>query len=208
MSEAKHEVHHPSDLNLFHKNPHKGDVDAIAASLEANDQYSPVIVNRGSHTKRPLEVLAGNHTVKAFRDLIEKDPDNDRWQTVDCWVIDVDDDRAIRIVTADNRTSELGDYDQTILLELLSEIPEAQLESTGYQPGQLDALRALLEPEEEPEGESSDALDQDILDQSDRAVWPMIEASLPPDLLRVFREIPAQDDAQRIAILVTGTEDE
>lgn len=205
--EPAHEVHHPAELNLFHRNPRVGNVEAIAASLRANDQYSPVIVNRGTFTHRPLEVLAGNHTVKAFRDLMERYPDDDRWQHVDCWVVDVDDDRATRIVTSDNRTSELGDYDHSILVELLSGIED--LTPTGYEQKDLDALRAMVEPSGDggdPDGEGGDPdddSDQSILDESDQAVWPMVEASLPPADFRAFREIPAVDDAERIAILVS-----
>lgn len=139
---TKHEVHHPSELNLFHKNPRLGDVDAIAASLRANNQYKPITVNRGTHTGRPLEVLAGNHTVKAFRDLAEKYPEDERWQEVDCWVIDVDDDRATRIVAADNRTAEKGSFDDEMLLELLSSLDD--LEGTAYEQDDLDQLERLI----------------------------------------------------------------
>lgn len=137
------ETHHPAELALFHKNPRIGDVDAIAASLRANGQYKPVVVNRGTHTGRKMEVLAGNHTVKAFRQLAEDYPSDDRWQTVDAWVIDVDDDRAGRIVAADNRTSDLGGFDDDTLLSLLSDLSD--LEGTGYVQDDLDDLSAALE---------------------------------------------------------------
>ena len=137
------ETHHPADLALFHKNPRVGDVDSIAASLRANGQYKPVVVNRGTHTSRPMEVLAGNHTVKAFRTLAEEYPSDERWQSVDAWVIDVDDDRAGRIVAADNRTSELGGFDDDTLLSLLSDLSD--LEGTGYGQDDLDDLSAALE---------------------------------------------------------------
>lgn len=143
------ETHHPADLALFHKNPRVGDVDAIAGSLRANGQYKPVVVNRGTHTGRPMEVLAGNHTVKAFRQLAEEYPSDDRWQSVDCWVVDVDDDRAGRIVAADNRTSELGGFDDRLLAELLSEFDD--LEGTGYDPQDLDDLANMLTLDNENE---------------------------------------------------------
>lgn len=137
-----HELCHPAELNLFPGNPRKGDVDAIAASLRANNQYKPITVNKGTHTGRPMEVLAGNHTVKAIRDLAEKYPEDERWQEIDAWVIDVDNDRAERIVLADNRTSELGGIDTHQLHELLSGLGEtdAALEGTGYSGVDLQAL--------------------------------------------------------------------
>lgn len=137
------ETHHPADLALFHKNPRVGDVDSIAASLRANGQYKPVVVNRGTHTGRPMEVLAGNHTVKAFRQLAEEYPSDDRWQSVDCWVVDVDDDRAGRIVAADNRTADIGSFDDQVLVDLLESLPS--LEGTGYSDDDLAMLTDLLD---------------------------------------------------------------
>lgn len=134
------EKHRPADLALFHRNPRRGDTAVIAASLRANGQYKPVVVNRGTHTGRPLEVLAGNHTVKAFRDLATNYPDEDRWQEIDCWVVDVDNDQASRIVTVDNRAADLGSYDDAVLADLLSDLPD--LEGTGYDYDDLDALLA------------------------------------------------------------------
>ncbi|QGJ95067.1 DNA methylase [Gordonia phage RedWattleHog] len=149
-----HEVNHPSELNLAKKNPRKGDVDIIASSLRANSQYKPVTVNRGTYTGRPMEVLAGNHTVKAIRNLAEKYPDDERWQRVDCWVIDVDDDRANRIVLADNRTADLGGYDEDVLLDLLQDV--TSLEGTGYSAEDLAALQQDLQPNE-PKADPDDA---------------------------------------------------
>jgi len=119
-----------SDVRLYHKNPRKGNVDMIAASLMANNQYRPITVNKGTHTGRSNEVLAGNHTVKAMRDLAIKHPDDERWHGVLVHMIDVDDDQAARIVAADNRTADLAVYDDEILAELLRDIPD--LTGTGY----------------------------------------------------------------------------
>ena len=144
------EHHHPAELALYHQNPRVGDVDAIMNSLRAHGQYKPVVVNRGTHTGRPLEVLAGNHTVKAFRDLTEAEPEDDRWQQVHCWVVDVDDDRAARIVAVDNGTSDLGSFDDQVLSDLLSSLPD--LEGTGYSDDDLDMLNEILEESPDLDG--------------------------------------------------------
>lgn len=154
-AEPKYESLHPSKLALFHKNPRVGDVDAIATSLRAHGQYAPVVVNIGTHTGRPYEVLKGNHTLKAIRDLAEKFPDDERWQAVDCRLLDVDDDQAARIVAVDNRTSELGSFDEKVLAELLADLPD--LEGTLYSEDELSDLRALLEEREGPDLENFDA---------------------------------------------------
>ena len=144
----------PSDLNLYHKNPRVGNVEAIKESLQASGQYKPIVVNKGSQTGRENEVLAGNHTLKAIRDLAEEFPSDERWHSVDVWEIDVDDDRAARIVVADNRTSDLGQTDDEILMELLQGMDN--LDGTGYVDEDLDDLIALLqESDDYDEGGSS-----------------------------------------------------
>lgn len=122
----------PEELAPYHRNPRRGDVDAIAASLRRNGQYRPIVVNLGTHTGRPLEVLAGNHTLAAARQL--------GWDRIAATTVDVDDHQAARIVAADNRTADLGGYDDDVLLELLQELPD--LEGTGYND---DNLTRLLE---------------------------------------------------------------
>lgn len=134
-------VHLPvADLRTYYRNPRRGNVGAIAQSLTVNGQYRPIVVNVGTHTGRRNEVLAGNHTLMAARDL--------GWERIAAVTVDLDDDQATRIVVADNRTADLGEYDDRLVLELLAELPD--LDGTGYDPGDLAALEALLEAEELP----------------------------------------------------------
>jgi len=134
----------PHQLNVYHRNPRQGDVAAIAASLKAHGQYKPIVVNIGTATGRHNEVLAGNHTLRAFRDLAEKHPDDPRWATVLVHWVNVDDDMASRIVVADNRTSELGGYDTAVLAELLEGMG-GDLAGLGFSTADVDDLRAMME---------------------------------------------------------------
>lgn len=128
-------THAPVDeLTCYHRNPRRGNITGIAESLRVNGQYRALCVNQGSHTGRRNEVLAGNHTLLAARQL--------GWQSVAVTHVDVDDEHAARIVAADNRTADLGDYDDRLLLELLAELPD--LDGTGYDLGDLDALEKAL----------------------------------------------------------------
>ena len=126
-----------ADLNLFHRNARRGDVAAVAKSLEFNAQYKPIVVNRGTQTGRPNEVLAGNHTLQAARQL--------SWDTLDAYVIDVDDASATRINIVDNRTGQLGGFDDEVLAELLQGFGGV-LEGTGYTETELADLEDLLSP--------------------------------------------------------------
>lgn len=117
-------------LHAYHRNPRQGDVDAIAESLKTTGQYRPIIVNRGTKTGRRNEVLAGNHTLAAAKKL--------GWADIGVTWLDVDEDTARRIVLADNRTADLGGYDDSVLLSLLQEMPD--LIGTGYDGDDLLAL--------------------------------------------------------------------
>ncbi|WP_433547187.1 ParB/RepB/Spo0J family partition protein [Streptomyces sp. CA-294286] len=119
-----------ADLSHYHRNPRTGDLGAICASLSANGQYRPIVVNRGTLTGRANEVLAGNHTLKAARHL--------GWEQIAVTWLDVDDDAAAKIVIVDNRSNDLAGYDTALLAEVLSELPD--LEGTGYDQEQVDDL--------------------------------------------------------------------
>lgn len=118
------------ELAPYHRNPRTGDLDSIAESLSTNGQYRPIVVNRGTHTGRTNEILAGNHTFKAAEQL--------GWDTIAVTWLDVDDDAAAKIVIVDNRTSDLAGYDSVLLADILTELPD--LQGTGYDQAQLDQL--------------------------------------------------------------------
>jgi DNA modification methylase len=125
-----------AQLSTFEKNPRRGNVEAIADSLRRHGQYRAIVVNAGTLTGRPMEVLAGNHTLLAARAL--------GWDTVEAGIIDVDEQAARAIVAADNRVADLGGYDEHALLELLASLDD--LSGSGYLQADVDALQAALYP--------------------------------------------------------------
>lgn len=119
-----------NSLKPYPKNPRRGDVDAIAKSLEHNGQYKPIVVNRKDNA-----ILAGNHTWRAARSL--------GWDQIAVSWVDVDDLQASKIVLADNRTSDMSTYDDSKLLELLNSLPN--LEGTGFTDFDIDQLSSLFD---------------------------------------------------------------
>ena len=117
------------------RNPRQGDVGAIHQSIEANGFYGHIVAQRSSG-----HILAGNHRWIAAKQAGAK-------RIPVTWV-DVDDDHALRILLADNRTNDLATYDDTSLAQLLIEIQEAvgDLTGTGYDGDDLDDLLARLAP--------------------------------------------------------------
>jgi len=113
------------------ENPRRGDLAAIRQSLEQNGQYRPIVVNRPT-----MEVLAGNHTLLAARQL--------GWQQIAATFVDVDAEQARRILLVDNRTNDLADYDAQALVEMLTELGD--LEGSGYDQHALGELLDELSP--------------------------------------------------------------
>lgn len=101
-----------SELHTYRRNPRRGDVDAIASSLRKRGQYRPIVVNIGTNASKQMEILAGNHTYLAAKQL--------GWKTIQATTVDVDDDQAAQIVLADNRLADLGGYDEADLKTILA----------------------------------------------------------------------------------------
>lgn len=117
------------------ENPRNGDVDAIAESVVVNGVFRPVI------TARDGTILAGHHLWYALGQLRHKE--------VDIVRLDLDpySHEAIRTMVSDNRTSDLGRYDDSLLMELLHQLEDTDdgLSGTGYAPDSLELLDALMD---------------------------------------------------------------
>lgn len=114
------------------ENPRRGDHAAIVKSVLANGVYTPPKVQQST-----TYVLAGNHSFDAMVDAgAVRMP----------WVwLDVDDREARRIMADDNRTAELGGYDQAMLLENLRALDAAgDLLLTAWTPDDLEDQARML----------------------------------------------------------------
>lgn len=145
--------HHPRNANI-------GDVEAIKRSLAVNGWYGSVVVN-----KRTQHILAGNHRVMAARAL--------GWESVPVTYVDVDEKQELRILMADNRTTRLGQDDDTKIADILSELATSDngLDGTGYSASDLDALIGnIAGPEERIVGEISPQGRKDWINQDVRSI--------------------------------------
>lgn len=174
-------------LTEYEGNPRRGNISVIVDSLRQNGQYRAIVVNRGTHTGRPFEVLAGNHTLQAAREL--------GWDTITVHLLDVDDEAAAKIVLVDNRANDLSHTDDRALLDMLEAMPD--LVGTGYDGSDMEDLAALLDQQE---WEDQDA--QDALDVADETGWPSIKAKLPPHNYARFMNATGGDDESRILDLM------
>lgn len=121
----------PVDTLVPHpRNPRCGDIGKIVESIEANGFYGVIVAQLGTRY-----VLAGSHRLAAAKDLgIPEVPV--------VWV-DVDDEQAVRILLADNQTSDAASWDDRGLAALLTDLAtltETGLIGTGSDPDDLDRL--------------------------------------------------------------------
>jgi DNA modification methylase len=126
------------ELQHFEGNARRGDVGAIAKSLKKLGQYKAITVNIGTRTGRANEVLAGNHTLMAAREL--------GWESIDVGLVDVDDETARMINAADNRLADRGEYDSAALHALLAGMDADDLDVVGYDMSDLAVLERELFP--------------------------------------------------------------
>lgn len=119
-----------SRLQPHPSNPRRGDIDRIRESIATNGWHGVIVAQVSTGY-----ILAGNHRFLAGGSLSEWRPD----ETPDGWTppadmdrfpvqwVDVDEQTALRILLADNRTSDVATYDDPMLLQLFAQIgdPEA-----------------------------------------------------------------------------------
>jgi len=123
------------------KNARRGDVARIAESIRANGFFGSLIASR-----RTGNILVGNHRWLAAKDVgLKKVPVS---------YVDVDAAAELKILAADNRTSDLAGYDDPMLAGLLSAIAESDptLLGTGFEKEDLERLlKAGAPPDAFPE---------------------------------------------------------
>lgn len=126
-----------NDLIVHPRNARRGNIDAIISSIETNGWWGTLVVQKSTN-----HVLVGNHRLMAAQVLM--------LETVPVYWIDCDDDEALRILLADNRTSDLADYDDEALLDLLGGFND-DLTGLGYDSRDIEELMAAFTGPESPD---------------------------------------------------------
>ena len=117
-----------ASLTPHPRNPREGDVDAIRESIRTNGWYGTVVVQASTGY-----VCAGNHRMRAAA--------AEGMTELPAEFLDIDDATALRIVLADNRTSDRAGYRDDVLAELLAEVRDAgDLVGTAFDDSYLDRL--------------------------------------------------------------------
>jgi len=143
-------------LRLLPGNPRRGNVEAVKRSLDAFGQRKPIVARRSDRV-----VIAGNHTLQAAQAL--------GWAEVAVVWVDDDDTTSKAFALADNRTAELGDYDEAALADLIGQVgsvdPEL-LKASGWDEASVAELVASLEPDVLPLDGDPDDVPEKVLAKS------------------------------------------
>jgi DNA modification methylase len=133
-------AHSITELKLLPGNPRRGDIEAVKRSLEAFGQRKPIVVRRTDNV-----VIAGNHTLQAAQAL--------GWDEIAVVWVDDDEVTSKAFALADNRTAELGDYDEEALADLINDVGSLNpglLESSGWDDKAVQELLDRVEQVELP----------------------------------------------------------
>jgi DNA modification methylase len=118
-----------TELTPHPRNPRRGDVAVIQSSLERFGQQRPILALPDG------TVVAGNHTLAAVLAA--------GWSHIAVIRSDLSDQEIEAYLVADNRTSDLGTYDDAQLADLLASLDDVS--ATGYAEDDLRSLLAELE---------------------------------------------------------------
>jgi ParB-like chromosome segregation protein Spo0J len=101
-----------SSLVPLKNNPRRGDIEAIAASYKEFGQVKPIVVTENGDGR--YVIIAGNHQFEAAKSL--------GWDSIACTILEGDEKKAMAYAYADNRTADLGGYDEDLLMQLIGNI--------------------------------------------------------------------------------------
>jgi ParB-like chromosome segregation protein Spo0J len=128
----------------YPNNPRRGDEKKIQESLERFGQQKPIVV-----AKETKFIVAGNHVYGAAKAL--------GWTHIAAVVTDLSDKDAKAYLIADNRMSDIGDYNDSALALILEDLATSgSLDGTGFDSDDLDTLLAKLEKQNDEESKMAD----------------------------------------------------
>lgn len=131
-------------ISKYPNNPRRGDETKIQESLSRFGQQKPIVVSKATNF-----IVAGNHVYGAAKAL--------GWTHIAAVVSDLSDKDAKAYLLADNRMSDIGDYNDSALAAILEDLATTgELDGTGYDADDLDQILAKLEKQNDETSEMAD----------------------------------------------------
>lgn len=167
------------------RNPKEHHVQAIAESVDRFGYVSPLVMNDATG-----RLVAGHGRLDALQAMKaqgRRPPERIRVQDSE-WLVPVvrgvefkDEREAEAYLLADNRTTELGGWDEERLTQILADLNAAgTLDGTGYDGDDLDVL---LQWQAVPE---LDELAKTYGEPQERDFWPFIRVQVSPETMETY----------------------
>lgn len=173
--------HNLVPIEKIHRHPenyNRGDVEAVAESIEVNGMYRPVFVQKSTGY-----IIAGNHTYEACVYLGATQ--------IPVVLLDVTDTEAYRIMIADNRIASMAMPDNNGLVNILAKltVDEKGLAGTGVTTDDFTVLQKLAEMEP--------AYDE-------FGTWPTLTFTIHPRIKTAFMHMTreADTDPDRLELIM------
>ena len=187
ISEDLRSLAYPIDkLELLPGNPRKGNVEAVAKSLEVFGQRKPVVARRKDDSDVGV-VLAGNTTLQGGRRL--------NWSHIAVTWVEDDDKTAAAFAIADNRTHDLGEYDDEAIIDMVQSFDDDfdLLDASGYDLMEIEEIIQKITGEENID--ISNILDNDSEDDLDEEA--PIERTPPKPVIQYAIIFDNEEQQQR-----------
>lgn len=121
------------DLTTHPQNPRRGNIDRIADSLSRFGQMRPI-----PYQESTGYIVAGNHTFRAAVETLG-------WTHVAAVPAELEDGEALAYVIADNRTADLGEYDDAALAAALNSLMDGgKIAGTGFTAEEIEVELARI----------------------------------------------------------------
>jgi len=163
------------ELKPWGRNPRKGNVEAVMRSLAKFGQRKPIVANRSTH-----EVIAGNHTFEAAKRL--------GWKQIAVVWVDDDEKTATAFALADNRTQDLGYYDEDALEQLIASLDEQDLLIASGYADDLDIPEGeMLRPSLTAIPADPNAITTQYTDSVDGTIAQRVAPQLDPNMAMIVK---------------------
>jgi hypothetical protein len=169
------------ELKEHPRNPRRGDVGVLADSIRSNGFFQVVVAQEGTG-----HILAGNHRFRTAVDL--------GLEVLPVYWVSMEDTAALRLMLADNRTSDLGDVDHVGLGRILMELRDAvgNLEGTGYGDEFLEGMLSAFAPPD------VDGVLEEYGVPDDRTFWPEFKVDVYAEDVERWHAILDREDGDDV----------
>lgn len=116
------------------RNPRRGDIDEIAASMDQFGQDQACVVRRSNR-----QIIKGNHRYFAAKDKLG-------WKRILVYWVSDDEATAIQRGLADNRIGDLATFDEEELASIMADLERqvGDLQVPGFDEDYMDQLREMI----------------------------------------------------------------